>query len=83
MDIISWFWHPMALYIAFLGVSFLLIVGTITGVLVLVLRGGTKPSTLPPPAGPEPVTPHPGSRLTPGQLPPVGRHALPQRLGGS
>ena len=83
MDIISWFWHPMALYIAFLGVSFLLIVGTITGVLVLVLRGGTKPSTLPPLAGPEPEAPRPGSRLTPGQLPPVGHHTIPHRLGGS
>ena len=91
MDIISWFWHPMALYVGFLGLSALVFIGGIALVFALILRGVAKPSTLPPLPGEEP-TPgawpaqlaqpvQPPAPLAPGQLPAVGGHSLPSYTG--
>lgn len=87
MDVISWFWHPMAFYVAFLGLSGLVFVGGIVLVFALILRGAAKPSTLPPLPGEEvpvyaqPV--YPPASLAPGQLPAVGGHTVPQHVSGT
>lgn len=60
MDIISWFWHPMALYILVLGGAVLVPVVGVVVVFAIILRGKGKPSTLPPMPGEEPATPQPG-----------------------
>ena len=95
MDVISWFWHPMALYVGFL---FLCFVGAVT-VFALILRGSSaKPSALPgeepgtPPSyGPPPPYGYPAARapgpahLAPGQLPTAphaGGHVVPFHFGG-
>lgn len=73
MDVISWFWHPVALYIGFLGLSFLGVVGIVAFILVQVLRSKGSPAPLLP-SGDEQLR---GGRSGPAGLPPAYEYPAP------
>lgn len=80
MDVISWFWHPMALYILVLGMSVLVPVVGIVVVFALILRGSSRPSTLPPLPGEQPNGSGQGEGFPQPDRHPMARPAAPVQL---